>query len=90
MIGGTLGLFTGFSIMSGFEIGLLSSQDCFVFNESTNESKKTLKKNSGLGGTLGLFTGFSIMSGFEIVYYLLKIALCLMKAPTSPEKHQEK
>ena len=30
-----------------------------------------------VGGTMGLLTGFSILSGVEIIYYLIRLNLCI-------------
>ena len=41
---------------------------------------------SVIRGTLGLFTGFSIMSGVEILYFVVRIALCILEKPKEVRK----
>ena len=80
-IGGTMGLLTGFSIISGVEIIYFAFKialDFYLrFREPNfkDKSAKFVDKLSAIGGTMGLLTGFSIISGVKILYFAAKIII---------------
>ena len=57
-------------------------------DQITKDAKTNIMTQiSMIGGTLGLFTGFSIMSGIEILYFVVRIALGMLKKPKQTGKN---
>ena len=82
-IGGTMGLLTGFSIISGVEVIYF---DTPAFERITKDrAAKFADMLSAIGGTMGLLTGFSIISGVEILYFAAKIIFSCIRNNRCPQ-----
>ena len=54
--------------------------DTPTFDKITKDrSAKPVEMLSAIGGTMGLLTGFSIVSALEVTYFVIRIALSVMR-----------